>query len=152
MVISYQSIYSRFLSKVTDYDFLQLPKDDVYDFMVTWLHSVISDPYISSIFSSLSLKDEIMELTCEMSNPTTDAMDSEFITELISTGMVAAWMEPKVKSILNISQMFSGKEQKFYSQSNHLAELRGLLKDAKTDVRKMVRDRGYIHNSYIEED
>ena len=50
------------------------------------------------------------------------------------------------------SQMYGGKEQKFYSQANHLIEIKSMLKDCKTELRKMIRDRGYIYNSYINGD
>ena len=39
-----------------------------------------------------------------------------------------------------------------YSQSNHLAEIRGLLEDAELDLRRTIRDRGYIYNSYLSEE
>ena len=50
---------------------------------------------------------------------------------------------------MNIRQMYSNKEQKFYSQSNHMAELKDMLAQAKTDLRKIIRDYGYIHNGYV---
>ena len=36
-----------------------------------------------------------------------------------------------------------------YAQANHLAQLRALLEDAKISLNKMIRDRGYVYNSYI---
>lgn len=78
--------------------------------------------------------------------------DFGFVVEIISMGMVVEWLEPQVNSVLNTLQMFSGKEEKFYSQSNHLSELRGLLKDAQLKQRKLIRDRGYISNTYLSED
>lgn len=78
--------------------------------------------------------------------------DLHFVIEVISLGMVAEWLEPQVNSVLNTLQMFSGKEEKFYSQSNHLSELRGLLKDVQLKQRKIIRDRGYISNTYLSED
>ena len=35
-------------------------------------------------------------------------------------------------------------------QSTHMAEIRSMLTDARVELRKMVRDYGYVHNSYIE--
>ena len=73
-------------------------------------------------------------------------------TELIAVGMVIEWLEPQVNSVLNTRQMFSGKEEKFYSQSNHLNELKDLLRQNRLKQRKMIRDRGYISNSYLSEE
>ena len=40
MTSSYEDIYSRFLQKCTDYDFIELDEETVYDNMEGWLHSV----------------------------------------------------------------------------------------------------------------
>lgn len=150
MEISYQDIYSRFLQKVTDYELTQLPQADVYEMMCGWLHSTLSRPYIRSLFSGLKLEDDSLTMNYTLSNPVDDSADIEFIIELTAMGMVVEWLEPRVKSTTNIAQMFGGKEQKFYAQSTHMAELKSMLEDARVELRKMVRDYGYIHNSYIE--
>jgi len=69
--------------------------------------------------------------------------------EVIATGMVVEWVTPQVNSVINTQQMFSGKEVNFYSQANHLAELQNLLKLSSSTLRKLIRDRGYYVNSYI---
>ena len=128
---------------------MDLNEDDVYTFMNEWMHSTLARPYIRRLFSYINIDDEIMELTYELSNPVDNNTDEDFVVELVSSGMVIEWLEPQVKSVLNISQMFGGKEQKFYAQANHLSELKSMLKDCKSELRKMIRDRGYISNSYI---
>lgn len=152
MTSDYENIYSCFLSKITDYSFLSLPEDDIYDFMRGWMHSTTARPYIRRLFSSIQLDDEIQLLTFELTDPVDDDSDLDFTVEILARGMVIAWLEPQVKSVINISQMFGGKEQKFYAQANHLNELKGLLKEAKTELRKMIRDHGYINNSYLRGD
>lgn len=149
MEISYQSIYSRFLQKVTDYELAQLSQDDAYEMMCGWLHSTLSRPYVRSLFSELYFKDDTLIINCSLSNSVGDNADTEFIIELAAMGMVVEWLEPRVKATTNIAQMFGGKEQKFYAQSTHMAELKSMLEDARIEFRKMIRDYGYIHNSYI---
>ena len=46
--------------------------------------------------------------------------------------------------------MFGSKEEKFYSQSQHLSELRGLVNDSRKQQRRMIADRGYAWNSYLD--
>lgn len=36
-----------------------------------------------------------------------------------------------------------------YAQQSHIAQLRELLADAENKVRSMLRDKGYIWNSYL---
>ena len=68
----------------------------------------------------------------------------------MTLGVVVAWLEPKKNSINNIAQMFASKEEKFYSQSQHLSELRGLVNDSRKQQRRMIADRGYAWNSYLD--
>lgn len=150
MKISYQDVYSRFLQKINDIELAQLPQVDVYEMMCGWMHSALSRPYTRTVFSKLKFYDEIMVLECSLANPVDDDADIEFILELTAMGMTVEWLEPRVKSVKNVAQMFGGKEQKFYSQAAHLTELETMLNDSRVELRKMVRDYGYIHNSYIE--
>lgn len=149
MTSKYETIYSRFLSRITDYEFLGLKEDVIYGMMNNWMRSAFAKPYVRRLFSTLTLDDEILEFDFVLKNPIDDESDEEFVIEIISNGMVIEWLEPKVKSTLNISQMFAGKEQKFYAQANHLSELKDMLETEKTNLRKMIRDRGYANNSYI---
>lgn len=64
--------------------------------------------------------------------------------------MVYSWTRVRLRSSLNVAQMFGGKEEKFYSQAAHIAELRALNLEAEKELRSMIRDRGYFHNSYLD--
>lgn len=83
--------------------------------------------------------------------PVGDSEDEEFVKDVLARGMVIAWLEPQVKSVLLTAQMFGGKEEKYYSQAAHLSQLQSLLADAKTELSKILRDYGYLYNSYIKE-
>lgn len=151
--VSYEKIYSQFLSKITDYNLIASDEQDVYEMLKDLLHSAVSKPQVVKLFNSLILDDEIIEMDYELKHVINRVDDDfGFVVEIISMGMVVEWLEPQVNSVLNTLQMFSGKEEKFYSQSNHLSELRGLLKDAQLKQRKLIRDRGYISNTYLSED
>ena len=63
--------------------------------------------------------------------------------------MVAEWLQPRYESEVNVLQLFSNTDIKFYSQANHMAELREMYHRAKNDLRKIIRDRGYISNVYL---
>ena len=149
--LSYDEIFSDFLGSVTDYDLASMGVDDMYGLMTEYLHKTLSQSYVRRLFSSINADDLVQNLTFELSNPVDDSADIDFIRYILSKGIVVEWLKPQVRSKLNIAQMFGGKEQKFYSQSNHLSELRGLLEDTKLEMRKAIRDRGYIYNPYLKE-
>ena len=148
--LTYDVIYSRLFSKIEAYDFIELPEEDLNDFLCNWIHSVSANPYVRKLFKTFSLDDEIQEISYEMKYSVDDFSDREFIIEILSLGMVVAWLEPKVKSINNTAQMFASKEEKFYSQSQHLSELRSLVNDSIKQQRRMIADRGYTWNSYLD--
>lgn len=148
--LDYNKIYSRLFTKIEAYDFIELPVDDLNDFLCNWIHSASANPYVRKLFTSFILDDEIQTLSYEMKYSVDDFSDEDFIIEVISLGMVVAWLEPKINSINNIAQMFGSKEEKFYSQSQHLSELRGLVNDSKKTQRRMIADRGYVWNSYLD--
>ena len=148
--LDYNKIYSRLFSKIEAYDFLELPEDELNDFLCNWIHSASANPYVRRLFKSFNLDDEILTISYEMKYSVDEFSDEEFITEILTFGVVVAWLEPKINSINNIAQMFGSKEEKFYSQSQHLSELRGLVNDSRKQQRRMIADRGYAWNSYLD--
>ncbi len=150
MTSSYQDIYSRFLIKVRDYEFAGLPEPTATEEMLDWLRSSLSQPYIFEIFEDFTADDEIAEMTYTLTDSINDYQDKNFVEELLAYQMVCAWVTPKVQTTTLIHQMITNsKEQKFYAQANQLDQLRALLADSEDKVRSMLRDRGYIYNSYL---
>jgi hypothetical protein len=147
--LTYEVICSRLFSKIEAYDFIELSAEDLDDFLCNWIHSSTANPYVRKLFTVLNLDDEKQTLSYEMKLSVDEASDEDFVVEVVSLGMVVAWLEPKVNSINNIAQMFGSKEEKFYSQSQHLSELRSLVNDSKKTQRRMIADRGYVWNSYL---
>ena len=148
--LTYDVIYSRLFSKVEAYDFIELPEDDLNGLLCDWIHSASANPYVRRLFKSFNLDDELQEISYEMKYSVDEFSDTEFIVEVLALGVVVAWLEPKVNSINNIAQMFGSKEEKFYSQSQHISELRNLVNDSIKKQRRMIADRGYAWNSYLD--
>ena len=149
MTSSYEKIYSCFLGKITDYSFVEMDENDAFDIMNERMKSVVSEPYIRRLFSSILFDDYEEVVEFELKNGVDESADADFVTEIFGRGMVIAWLEQQVKSVLYTAQKFGGKEQKFYSQAQHLSELQNMLKSTKTELRRMICDYGYINNPYI---
>lgn len=150
MTSSYNDIYSRFLIKIRDYEFAGLPEPNATEQMREWLRSALSHTYIYRIFKTFSADDELAEMQYTLKSSVDEFNDRNFVEELLGNAMVIEWVSPKVKSTALINQMVTnGKEQNFYSQQQHLGQLRGLEADTKHEVLSMLRDKGYIYNSYL---
>ena len=151
MTLHYEDIFSVFLTKITDYSFLEYDESYIREQMVCWLRSASSVPRLRAKFNSIVLDDEVAILTFELKNSVSDDFDLEFVKEVLSRGMVISWIEPQVNNVLLTKQMFGGKEERFFAQANHLKELQSLLFNEKTELSKLLRDYGYLYNSYIKE-
>lgn len=149
MTSEYNDIYSRFLLRVTDYEFAGLDEKLAQEMMNGWMKATLSQPYIRRLFSSITADDDVEEIEFELANPQDDSSDQDFAEEIIAQGMVVSWLSPQYHSVLNTAQFYSNSEQKYYSQANHMAELKEMYRGAKSDLRKMIRDRGTFNNSYI---
>ena len=149
MTSEYNDIYSRFLLRVTDYEFAGLDEKLAQEMMNGWMKATLSQPYIRRLFSSLTADDDVEEIEFELANPQDESSDQDFAEEIIAQGMVVSWLSPQYHSVLNTAQFYSNSEQKYYSQANHMAELKEMYRGAKSDLRKMIRDRGTFNNSYI---
>lgn len=141
MATPYSKIYDRALAKLTDYDLAYMSDADLRFMLRGWLNSSI--PKFRKCASDLSKRDD------ELETFNVDLVDDEI--EILALLIVCEWLEPQINSVTLTHQMFGGKEEKYYSQSSHLAELKALRNETRTEARKLMRDYTYAHNSYFED-
>lgn len=151
MTSELNEIYSRFYLRIEDYNIVGLEENIVSEMMSGWMKAAVSVPYVRRLFDKFAVDDELGEIEYELKFPVSDDEDKDFVEEVIVLGMVVQWLKPRYNSTLNTNQFFSNNEQKFYSQANHMAELKEMYHQAKLEQRKLIRDRGYIYNKYISE-
>ena len=146
--IDFGDIYSRFYAKVEGYDLLSLDEYLMSDFMCSWLHSSASKPYIRNLFSSMQIDDDIQTVSFEIDYALDSDGDLEFVSELLALGMAIEWLTFNTQSALNIRQIYGSKEEKFYSQSQHLQVLKEMISGLKKEQKRMIADRSVWHNLY----
>ena len=148
--MTYEEIYSQFYSKIEDPNFFKkYSKDEAYALMKSWLHSVVSLPYLKKRFSSIPLDDEILELTFELVNSVDKDSDIFFVKDIIAQGMVICWMQQKIDKATSLATVIGGKEEK--TILNNYKNNMERLNELKVQFRKIIRDYGYTNNDYIGE-
>ena len=147
--LNYEDIYSAFRIKANAYDLLSLQDSDVNMFMCDWMKASFRKPYVRRLFDSISFDDITQSITYEMKYEVDEESDKDFIIEAMGIGMVIEWITPKINNLNNIMQVFGSSEEKFYSQSSHLSTLKDLRHSLIKEQRDIIRDRGYIWNSYL---
>jgi hypothetical protein len=102
-------------------------------------------------FSTFTLNDEEAVLSFSLKSSVDEQADCDFVADVLARGMVISWLEPEVKNVLLTKQLLTGNEEKFYAQANHISQLEQMLTTAKTEFKNILRDYGYLNNSYIKE-
>lgn len=181
MLLSYSVIFSRVLGRIDDPKELLLSEEDLNGLYKERLHNVIGNPRVSNIFSTLVLHEvepspepddenetdsqEPQEdqseteddepvytedtIEYELKSPSDEYSDNEYVIQIFITGMVIEWLRPKVDSVKYTSAMIGGKEEKKILDGHK--DMIGRLDQLEKQLHKMIRDRGYIHNSYVDE-
>ena len=137
---SYEIVYERFLNRTTDFNLAELDDYTLNEMLKGWLHSAIVRTRTST---NLSTRDDENEV---FSN---DLSDLDI--ELLAMGMTLAWLDQTLNSTELTLQFIGGKEEKYYSQANHIAELRALREDTKVEMQKLYTYSTYTNGSYFDD-
>lgn len=149
--MTYEEIYSQFYSKKTDPTFFQkYSKDEAYELMKNWLHSLVAMPYIRKCFSTITLDDEILEMTFVLKNSIDEDSDNYFVKDIFAQGLAICWMRQHIDKAVSLATVVGGKEEKtiLNNYKNNIARLEQL----EVQLRKTIRDYGYINNEYVGEE
>ena len=138
MTLSYSTLFSRVLNKINDPKELSLDENDLLEIYTERLHSVVGKPRVRRLFSSISLDDEIQEMTFTLNNSVDEESDKDFVLEILSLGMAIEWLQPQVDSVIHTSVMIGGKEEKKLLD-NHKNMIER-LDSMKKEQNKMIRD------------
>ena len=139
MATSYENIYGRFLNKVTDFNLVDMDDYSLSSMLQGWL--------TTAVVKSRKCEHDLSKRDDELQEFEEDLSDLE--VELLSMGMVDAWLSQYLNSTENVLQFIGGKEEKYYSQANHIAELRALKDENLREMNRLHNYYTYTNNSYF---
>lgn len=159
--IGFSEIYSSFFTKIEGYDLFDpnLSEKTRSEFLCSYLHSALSDRYVSQLFENLTVTDPVIldeEIIADgiidytLRYTINDFSDEHFVKEMLGFGMGLAWVTPKVNSLVNTQMLVGTAQDKFYSQANHISALRALRDDLTSKRDNLIAMRGFINNSYLD--
>ena len=134
----YSTLYNRALAQITDPLLATLPEGDLENMLHDWLMDAIVEPLVGEY--DLSKRDE----------EGFEADISDRDQKILAIHMVRGWLAPQIKSVALTSQVFSGKETKFYAQANQLAEMRALDEQLRKDADLLFCRGTYLNNDYFD--
>jgi hypothetical protein len=137
---SYEILYSRALAQITDPLLAQLPGEDLESMLHDWLMDAIVEPVIGE-YDFSNRDDELRQFNFDISDRD---------QKILAIHMVRAWLSPQIKSVVLTNQVFSGKETKYYAQSQQLSEMRALDADLQRQADLLFCRGTYLNNDYFD--
>jgi hypothetical protein len=138
MATPYEKVYNRFSQKITDFNLSEIDDYSLDEMLLGWLNTAIVNAR-----TSIDLFDRDDEN--EVFNNDLSGLD----IELLAMGMTLAWLDQYLNSTENVLQFIGGKEEKYYSQANHIAELRSLREDIRLEMKRLHSYGTYTNDSYF---
>jgi hypothetical protein len=135
----YSTIYSRCLAKLEDPTLLQLSDED--------LEEMLHDYMLSAIAKHRQCDHDLSDRDEELKQFNSNLTDLEI--EILAILMLREWISVRLHSVTNVLQVFSGKETKWFSQAQHIAELRAMDEALKLEAQQLSRDWTYQNNDYF---
>ena len=136
----YSTLYERALAQITDPLLVQLPEEDLENMLHDWLMDAIVEPVVGK-YDFADRDEELKQFNFDI---------SERDQKILSIHMVRGWLAPQIRSVTLTSQVFGGKEEKFYAQSNQLAEMRNLDADLQRQADLLFCRGTYLNNEYFD--
>ena len=136
----YSTLYSRALAQITDPILAQIPEEDLLNMLHDWLLNAIVEPVIGN-YDFSDRDEELQQFNFDI---------SEIDQKILSIHMVRGWLAPQIRSVALTNQVFGGKEEKFYAQSTHLAEMRNLDADLQRQAELLFCRGTYLNSDYFD--
>ena len=136
----YSTLYERALAQITDPLLVKIPEEDFENMLHDWLMDAIIEPVVGE-YDFTDRDEELKQFNFDI---------SERDQKILSIHMVRGWLAPQIRSVALTSQVFGGKEEKFYAQSNQLAEMRNLDADLQRQADLLFCRGTYLYNEYFD--
>ena len=133
----YEKVYGRFLNLTKDFNLVELDDHTLNEMLKDWLHSAIVKTRTSG------------DLTRDDENEVFNNDLSDLDIELVAMGMRLAWLDQRINSTEYTNLFVGGKEEKFYSPSSQLSELRALRADTLREMQQLYTYDTYVNNDYF---
>ena len=145
MTITYDDVIGSFLSKITEFELIQL---------VTEERNLVLDGYLVRAAGSfnkvceydLSLKDnELREFSTDFEDE-----DVDEILDIISEGMLVQWLKPYLYKQELLENVLNTKDFTTYSPAELLLRVGNAYAKAQKDYTQMIREYSYNHGDLTE--
>lgn len=141
MSVTYDAIIEAFLSKITEFELLQLLEEDRNEIIDGYLkRAVVAFKNVSEYDLSSSYDDILRIFEIDINDE-----DVDEIIEIISEGMIVQWLKPYVYKQELLENALNTADFSTYSPAELLKRVRETYTGVQKDYIQMVREYSYNH-------
>lgn len=145
MSISYDAFTNAFLSKITEFEFLQIPEEDRTTIIDGYMKRAVAAFKNVCTYDLSNIDDENRKFIGEFS-----ASDIDEILEIVSEGMLVQWLKPYVYKQELLENALNTADFTTYSPAELLLRVGNAYAKAQKDYTQMVREYSYNHGDLSE--
>jgi len=146
MSLSYDVFTGAFLSKINEYDFLEMQLSDRQDIVDGYMKRAVSAFKKNCMYDLTSSADD----TNRVFNVNISANDVDELVDIISEGMLVQWMKPFVYRQENLENVLNTRDFTAYSPAELLLRISNAYSAAQKDYTQMIREYSYNHGDLTE--
>ena len=140
MFITYDIVTDAFLSKITEFEFINLSEENATELIDGYMKRAVTEFKNVCEYDLSARDDTLRRFTVDIADE-----DVDEILEILSEGMVVQWLKPYVYKQENLENVLNTADFSTYSPAELLYRIGNAYKQAKTDYTQMVREYSYNH-------
>lgn len=140
MSISYDAITGAFLSKITEFELLELPNISRKELLDGYMKRAAAAFKSVCVYDLEAYDDKLREFTDDFAEA-----DIDEILEIISEGMLVQWLKPYVYKQELLENALNTSDFTTYSPAELLLRVGNAYAKAQNDYTQMIREYSYNH-------
>lgn len=140
MSVSYDVFTGPFLSKVTEYNFIQLDPYDRNRTVDGYMHRACAQFNHVCQYDLSSFDDNVREFLIDIQEE-----DLDEIADIVSEGMLVQWFKPYYYRADNLENILNTSDFSSYSPAELLYRITEAYNTAKKDFNNMMKEYSYNH-------
>ena len=143
MSVPYDLFTGAFLSKITEFDILQLVEEDQTAIVDGFMHRALNNFKHMCKYDFITTRDDDNRIfDVEVSGK-----DLDEIVDIISEGMVVQWLKPYLYKQTLLRNVLNTRDFTVYSPAELLKQVRATYEKSQKDFTQMMREYSFNHGN-----
>lgn len=140
MTLTYDDVVNAFLSKITEFELVQLSEDERDNVVSGYMKRTIASFNRICEYDLSTMDDDLKTFSVEI-----DDADVDEILDIVSEGMIVQWLKPYTYKQELLENVLNTSDYSTYSPAELLMRVGNAYTKAQNDYTQMVREYSYNH-------